>query len=491
MRKTSHTDPKNICLMIFLFISGMLFCSCYTSPLYPNFLGWDSAIFSLMGRSILSGKTLYTDLFDHKGPIIFLINALGHLLGGRSGIFLLQCISGSVTVCLMYFTGKILRPNGTYHSFLECLSLFFPALLLFFYTFESGNLTEEYSLPFIALSCYFFIKYCIRSEQQPAHPPLYAFVYGICLAVLALLRLNNAVTVCAGILYIALYLCSQKQWRNLFHNLLLGLLGLAVVIGPTLLVCWRNGSLEEMIYATFLHNFVIAGNTAHVPFLTNWKLFMTLYLPFLVCLVLFFFRWIRQKKLCVLDGLLLCILIFNGLCLLIANRFPHYFTILVPVYLLFLFRYLPFSQKRDALLLCFVLLCTLPSIRFTCSRVASNLEEVYIDGNPRYTVVAADSGIIPEDENDSVIGFEVSACDYLALDIIPCYKYYTLQQTWSITTPHILPDFLKWVSDNQPIWLLTSTEALPEEMQALLDASYSFYAKNDYIVFYRLNIPGN
>lgn len=489
MKKLSRNDMRNLCILICLFLLLMLFCSCYTSPVYPNFLGWDCAIFSLMGKGILAGKTLYTDLFDHKGPVIFLINALGNLLGGRSGIFLLQCISGSVTLCLLYFTGKMLRPKNAFRSLPECLVLFCLGMALFFYTFECGNLTEEYSLPFISLCCFLFVRYFTRSEEQPAHPPLYAFVYGICLAVLAFLRLNNAVTICAGILYLALYLCARKQYRNLFLNLLFGLLGLAVVAMPILLACLWNGSLEEMLYATFLHNFVIAGNTAHVPLLSNWKLYLTLYLPFFVCGGLFLWGWYQQKKLHGLDGLLLCILFFNFLCLWLANRFPHYFAILVPVYLLFLLRYLQINRKRDLLVLCLVLLCAVPSVRFTCSRVTSMLNEVHAEGNIRYSQVAADSEVIPDGEKDSVIGFEVSACDYLALDIIPCYKYYTLQQTWSITTPHIMPDFLDWVSENRPTWLLTGSEEIPEELQMLLEESYSCHAANDYVVFYRLNSP--
>ena len=280
MKTLSRNDIRNLCILICLFLLLMLFCSCYTSPVYPNLLGWDSAIFSLMGKGILEGKVLYTDLFDHKGPVIFLINALGNLLGGRSGIFLLQCVSGSLTMCFLYLTGKMLRPKGTYRSIPECLALFSLGMALFFYTFEGGNLTEEYSLPFISLCCYLFVRYLIRSDAQPVHPPRYAFVYGICLAVLAFLRLNNAVTICAGILYIALYLCARKQYRNLFMNLLCGLLGLAAISVPILLVCLWNNSLEEMLHATFLHNFVIVGNTAREPFLSNWKQFTVLYLPF-------------------------------------------------------------------------------------------------------------------------------------------------------------------------------------------------------------------
>ena len=38
--------------------------------------GCDSCVFKQMGLAILSGKTPYLDLFDHKGPVIYFINAL-------------------------------------------------------------------------------------------------------------------------------------------------------------------------------------------------------------------------------------------------------------------------------------------------------------------------------------------------------------------------------------------------------------------------------
>lgn len=487
MKKTLPTDVRNIGILICAYLSLLLVCSCHTSPLYPNYFGGDSAIFSLMGKGVVMGKTLYTDLFDHKGPFIFLINALGHLIGGRNGIFLFQCIFGSVSVCFLYLTGKMLRPNGKYRSFLECFALILLGMVFFFYSFESGNLTEEYSLPFISVCAYLFVKYFVHLEKHSEHPPIYAFVYGICLAFVAFLRLNNAVTICAGILYIGVYLCVQKKFHNLLMNMIFGLLGLTVVAVPVLMYCWFNGNLYEMLYATFLHNFVIAGNTAHVAFISNWKLFTGLYAPFFACFVLLLYTWYKQRKLCILDGLLLTILFFNFLCLWLANRFPHYFAIFVPVYLLFLLRYLRFDLKRDIAVLCVVLLCAAPSARFAYSRVISNAKIVYAKGNVRYTTVASDYDVIPDHEKDSVIGFEVSACDYLALDIIPCYKYYTLQQTWSITTPTIMPDFVDWVSENRPTWLLTWNDEIPEEVKALLEASYSCCAENEYIVFYRLN----
>ena len=43
------------------------------SPLYKLNPWSDANIYLTIGRSILSGVKAYTDLFDHKGPILYFI----------------------------------------------------------------------------------------------------------------------------------------------------------------------------------------------------------------------------------------------------------------------------------------------------------------------------------------------------------------------------------------------------------------------------------
>jgi len=91
---------KRYCFIYLIFISTLflLFYSYTTSPLYLN-EGMDSTIYKTMGLGILEGKIPYRDLFDHKGPVVFYINALGQLImSGRQGIFLLQIISLSISL---------------------------------------------------------------------------------------------------------------------------------------------------------------------------------------------------------------------------------------------------------------------------------------------------------------------------------------------------------------------------------------------------------
>lgn len=475
-------DVFSLALLFGIYTIAMLICSWYTSPLLPNRSSWDSSIFMLLGKGLLNGKEMYIDLFDHKGPFIFLFDALGYLIGGRVGIFLLQCLFGFVTIAFLFFTSKKLY-NGDKIGIPTLLLLFALGMATFFYTFEGGNLTEEYSLPFIAACCYMFVSYVTRVEKDAAHPPIYAFFYGICLAVVSLMRMNNAAAIGAGILFIFIYLCYRKQVKNLLLNLLAGIGGMLVVFLPVLIYFHLHGSLDEMIYATFLHNFTIVGNTGRDSIFSS-RSFITLYAPMLLSTALLVKEVIRNRKMTAMDGLLGCLLITNVACLLIANRFPHYFAIFCPVYILFLFRYLRVDYK--SIFFIAAVLCAGLHLLPTAKRTLAEWRTVYVEHNPRYETVMADMQKIPEDERDSVIGFEILAQDYLAGDILPCYKYYTLQNTWAITSPHVVSDFIAWVDENHPAWVIVAAGEENPDLFAVLQENYAVSHENTYMTYYRL-----
>ena len=482
--KTLKRDLITLLILGIFFIAAMFVFSCYTSPLYPNYFGWDSAIFSLLGKGMISGKELYTELFDHKGPVIFAINALGHAIGGRGGIFFLQCVSGLITLCFLYFTGKMLRPNLGRKWILACGILLVCAGSLMLYTMESGNLTEEYSLPLISCALYFFVKYALKAKDEPKHPRLWAVIYGAVFALLSLLRLNNGAAVAAGVFAIMIYLLYRKQYINLLWNLLFGLIGILLVYIPTFFYFYLQSSLGEMIYATFIHNFKIAGNTGHVFLSPFSRGFWTCYFPVVISFLMIAFKIIKERNIEFIDVMFIVILVVNGLSLWVANRFAHYFEIFVPVYCIILCRYVSFKLRSVAMWL--ALLFSVQYLNFTYQRTVDIAEEVHILGNPRYTIVAEDMAKIPENERDSVIGYEIEAMDYLAGDIVPCYKYYTLQSTWAITTPQILPDFMNFVETEEPLWVLTAVEETGTDLDGILQDKYELQFSNPYVYFYRL-----
>ena len=119
----------------------LYFFSYSTSPRY-NFWGNDSAIFQVVGKCWAEGLLPYAEIFENKGALIFLIDALGWKIFPRYGIFLLQMPFMYLSLLLMwrslelYWSGKLLTA-------IFLLTILFRASVM-----VDGNRTEEYSIFF-------------------------------------------------------------------------------------------------------------------------------------------------------------------------------------------------------------------------------------------------------------------------------------------------------------------------------------------------------
>ncbi|MBQ8325023.1 MAG: hypothetical protein IJX82_07740 [Clostridia bacterium] len=488
---TIDKRTERIILVVFLsvYLLGMLLVSSYTSPLYPYDYGGDSAIFSLVGKGIANGKILYVDLFDHKGPILFFIEALGCLMGGRFGIWLLQCVFGAVNLLLLYYSWKLIRRKLGNSRLLDVIAIFIAGYSIFFYTFERGNLSEEFSLPFISGCLYLFVKYALRCSEKPRHPYLYSVVYGACLSVLMLIRINNAISVCAGIVAIAGYLITRREYRNLLLNFGFGLLGCSVVCLPVVVYFHLNGALDQMIYATFIYNFRYAGITGHQSILNHlWK-YLVLYSPLLVSVLLYIIGVVKKRscqKIAFIDVLIGCLLSSNLICLFVANIYPHYFAIFIPVYTLVLSYYWMLRVKTKELIL--IVICVLLNLYQVAYYFGAAVYTNYITRSTVQLSEGICSGVeqIPSEERDSVIGYNIPSKYYLLGNLLPCHKYYTFQEWWSTADPSIHQEFIAWLENESCLWLLVEPEEDNEEILQIIASKYELKFENEYLAFYRL-----
>lgn len=91
-------------------LTALYFCT-ESSPFYARNPWDDVSIYYSIGRGITQGYVPYRDMFDHKGPVVFFLFAIGHLLVPDSfyGVYLLEslCFSGLLYVtyktCRLYF----------------------------------------------------------------------------------------------------------------------------------------------------------------------------------------------------------------------------------------------------------------------------------------------------------------------------------------------------------------------------------------------------
>ena len=361
-------------------------------------------------------------------------------------------------------------------------------------------------MPLILLGFYFELRFLV--SDQKAHPPVWALLYGVLIGAMAFIRVNNAVILCALILCIAIILIRNREWKNLLLNLAAGIVGIAAVAVPVCLYFSHYGALEDMLYATFLHNLIYAKNSTHDPIFSKRILhYAVMYLPGILAFLVFGSRW-RTTKHRVYPSLMVAVVI-TYLMLLYSNVYDHYFMLGLPLFMVAAAVMLiennyhhnvrePFQflkgklrsgdgklQKLFAVLSATIGIYLVLSAYSACAPIYKTyLTDIAYD---QYRQIHESTEQIPEDERDSVIGFGVLADFYVHADIVPCYKYYTLQRWMTTDENDVYGQFMEYVQSEHPLWLITKPDEDDSGIKAVLDDSYTFVTEDDYACYYRLN----
>ena len=108
--KTKLKNLSNKACYIIMGISAFILSLCAsTNPFRIKYMNTDSAVFNYIARIMLKGGMPYRDTFDHKGPLLYLINAFGVLINENIGIWLLELINIFI---ILYFSFKIAKMLG-------------------------------------------------------------------------------------------------------------------------------------------------------------------------------------------------------------------------------------------------------------------------------------------------------------------------------------------------------------------------------------------
>lgn len=241
-QKCKYTLAENrLCLVIISVYSILLlfFCS-QMSPLYPINTWGDANIYFNVGKAVFEGRALYTEAFDHKGPLIFFIYGFGYLISSGSflGVFIIEAVAWIVMLCMVYFSANLFI-NKQY-SLLA--ALIFPLFLLK-YTNEGGS-AEEFVLVFESISLYFFLRY-FRHTDKWWHNPRFMLIHGITGSVAFFVKLNLILFWFFPLAAIFIGLLYHKEFRNLLINLLCYIGGFLVVAAPVCIYLYANNALEE------------------------------------------------------------------------------------------------------------------------------------------------------------------------------------------------------------------------------------------------------
>ncbi len=492
---------KKIKIWEYILLGCLAFCyllivSFSTSPLYLNNYGIsDSSIFLLIGKSMTQGCVPYVDIFDHKGPVLFFIQALGWLIyPNRFGNFIIQWLFMWVNlIMIIKLTALFFEKKWGW-----IIIGFFLIIVSAAFCFEGGNLTEELSLPFLFISLFLSLKY-MKSGKLEMHPPWYAFIYGICFTSIVFIRMNNVGLIGGIVLVIMIQLIKFKSWKNLFENMRMFLCGVFIIAFPIGIYFLINNGLEDMIYGTFLFNFMY---TESLTGIRSWEKiieFLMCVFPIIFSLMtgFIYIRTNKKNEKEIMGWLLIIISIITLVGLLLGGVFYHYFVLASPCFVLGMILGMDFYAKNNerksknkgqVIIICLLFLFAvgiylnicMPTIKTNYYKTREIPQNEY---NQRAQRIAS---IIPEEERDSVFGYSVPAGWFLITDITPCYKYFTLQEWWGLYDPQIIIKTNEMLKNNPPKWIvMASDKQTNTKIYEILSTHYQCIEEDQEVSLYR------
>lgn len=217
----------------------------------------DSGIFLYFGRRILAGDLPFRDLWDHKPPLVFYINALGLWIGSGStrGVWLLEYLALAASGLLGF---QLLRK---YYRFLPSALAMIGVLGSLVFLLEGGNLTEEFALPFQFGALYLFgISGRANGMGQPRKGvDAWALGIGALLSLAFSLKQTMIGTGVALFLYLGLQMVFGKE-KALWRFFLWSALGFSAVQAAWVGYFAAKGALLDYWSVAFVYNFLYSAD---------------------------------------------------------------------------------------------------------------------------------------------------------------------------------------------------------------------------------------
>ena len=265
-KKLGKVYRIDLLIYISLILLAVLFCLQSTfSPFSIGGKEIDDGVFSYFGRAMTYGYTPYVDMFDHKGPVIYFINFFGHLIGGRTGVWVMQIINLAVTLVFCFKTLLLfVRKRWAY------LTTIF-MLILMVWCFPPGNHVEEFAQSFLFISLYIFSQFFMKDENLSK---VKLMILGFCFACVLMLRINMVALWAVFCLVIVIKFVKEKKYARLGKFALWFTVGIMILLVPLVIYLLVVGGLWECIYQSIIFNVAYTGDGVEAEsFMTVTKYF--------------------------------------------------------------------------------------------------------------------------------------------------------------------------------------------------------------------------
>ena len=385
---------------------------------------------------------------------MFVIQWMGAMLtGNKIGFLLIEIPFLTVT---LYGSYKII--DLFYNDQRKSIIITIIALLLNRIYF-AGNMTEDYCIPFLVWSMYFVVKYFkCDIDNDIEHNVKYAFFYGITFMVCVLIRMTNFLPISVMIITGTVLLAVNKKWSNILKNIVAFIIGAVLVLVPFVIYYIKKNAIYEMF------SLLIAISN----FVTN-----------------------KKERIVSLSLMISAIV---GIVVQLGMR-PNlnYMYIWFPVYIVACGMTADLVQNNKIINKVFgIFTLILISLNLSCAFISTKSMISY-DVN-KLTGIEKDAKeitkLIPEKSRNSVLAYNVKSEYYIVTDIVPCYKYFMLQDWMCSVNDEMQEEFKEYIESGQAKYIVENGEnniynendGTDNDLDYIIDEKYEEIGRNDSFV---------
>ena len=217
----------------------------------------DANSFFTVGKSIFNGLVPYKDIFEHKGPLLYFIYGIGYLMSHKTfhGVFILEVISLTIFLYYIHKVFSLYFDKKYSLVLLPALSMMMSISIFFFH----GGSCEEFCLPFIGVSLYYYIKH-FKSEKLSNKEIL---INGLMAGIVLMTKYTLLGFWIAFGLFICISYLKNKEFKKIFIFCGLFLLGMIIPFILVLIYFLINKGVKEFINVYFIFNITAYGSSEH------------------------------------------------------------------------------------------------------------------------------------------------------------------------------------------------------------------------------------
>lgn len=313
-----------------VFISFFFFLLRLPSLIEPYWYG-DEGVYELIGSALNNGRILYSQIWDNKPPLLYLIYAIAN--ADQFSVRFISLLFGAASALVFYYLSeKIFR---SYRLSVISTLIF---ILLFATPILEGNIANAENfmlLPIIAAGLLVYraaeVKNVIH-EQTKIYGGL--FFAGLLLGIAFLLKIVALFDFAAFFIFLTFIFLPERlsiqeikrHYKELIKKLIVYTSGFLIPIALTVLYFLSQGALADLIQATFF------GNISYVGYKNNFIisqgfLLLKLFALFAAVMMVFWKRKLIPKPL-VFVLLWFFFSVFNAF--FSGREWTHYLLVLLP-----------------------------------------------------------------------------------------------------------------------------------------------------------------